>query len=180
MITLQLFCEFFKIGAFTFGGGYAMISMVKTALTDRRKWMDEDEFWECITLAQSLPGVFAINMALYTGFKISGKSGAAAAVLGAALPSMIIIVLVASFIQNVSGLKTVRDIFAGIRPCVIGLILVPGLTMLKKAKLDRRTFWIPVLACAAVCLLGISPVYLIAATIVAGIILARKVINNFR
>lgn len=180
MITLQLFWEFFKIGAFTFGGGYAMISMVKTALTDRRKWMDEDEFWECITLAQSLPGVFAVNMALYTGFKISGKSGAAAAVLGAVLPSMIIIVLVASFIQNVSGLKTVRDIFAGIRPCVIGLILVPGLTMLKKAKLDRRTFWIPVLACAAVCLLGISPVYLIAATIVAGIILARKVINNFR
>ncbi|MBR4678439.1 MAG: chromate transporter [Bacteroidales bacterium] len=178
MLVLKLFWEFFKIGAFTFGGGYAMISMVKTALVDKRKWLNEDEFWECITLAQSLPGVFAINMALYTGFKISGKSGSFGAMAGAALPSMIIIVLVASFIQNINGLKTVKDIFAGIRPCVIALILVPGLTMLKKAKLDRRTFWIPVLACLAVCLLGISPMYFIIAAIIGGIIWAKIVIRK--
>ena len=64
MLTLKLFWSFFKIGAFTFGGGYAMIAMVKDALVDRNRWMDEDEFWESITLAQALPGVFAINMAL--------------------------------------------------------------------------------------------------------------------
>ena len=178
MLGLKLFWEFFKIGAFTFGGGYAMISMVKNAITDKQKWLSEDEFWECITLAQSLPGVFAINMALYTGFKISGKTGAGSAMFGAMLPSMIIIVIIASFIQNINDLQTVKNIFAGIRPCVIALILVPGLTMLKKAKLDKRTFWIPILACLAVCLLGISPVYIIIATIIGGIILAKFVIRN--
>lgn len=178
MLALKLFWEFFKIGAFTFGGGYAMISMVKSALVDRQKWMNEDEFWECITLAQSLPGVFAINMALYTGFKICGKQGAALAMLGAALPSMIIIIAVASFIQNINGLKTVKDIFMGIRPCVIALILVPGLTMLKKAKLDKKNFWIPVLSCLLVCVFSVSPVYIIIITILAGIIWARRVIKN--
>jgi len=178
MLALKLFWAFFKIGAFTFGGGYAMISMVKNALVDKNKWMNEDEFWECITLAQSLPGVFAINMALYTGFKISGKSGAASAMAGAALPSVIIIIIIAAFIENINKYQTVKDIFAGIRPCVIALILVPGLTMLKKAKLTKQTFWIPVLSCVLVCTLGISPVYIIIAAILAGIFLAKRLINK--
>lgn len=172
MQTLKLFWEFFKIGAFTFGGGYAMISLVKTAVVDKNHWLSEDEFWECITLAQSLPGVFAINMALYTGFKISKKTGAFSAMMGASLPSMIIIMLIAAFIQNINGYETVKNIFAGIRPCVIALILVPGINMVKKAKLTAKTFWIPILSCLLVCLLGVSPIYLIIATIVAGIVAA--------
>ena len=178
ILSLKLFWEFFKIGAFTFGGGYAMIALVKNALVERHRWMTDDEFTECITLAQSLPGVFAINMALYTGFKIAKKTGAGFAMLGAALPSMIIIVVIAAFIQNINDYKVVKDVFAGIRPCVIALILVPGLNLLKKAKLTKSTFWIPILTCLLICLLGVSPMYLIIAAIVGGVIWARATVGK--
>ena len=175
MLTIRLFWSFFKIGAFTFGGGYAMIAMVKDALVDRNKWMDEDEFWESITLAQALPGVFAINMALYTGHKIKGALGSFAAMMGAMLPSMIIIMLIASFFRDINEFETVRNVFSGIRPCVAALILVPGINMLKKAKITAKTIWIPIATCLLICLLGVSPVYLILAAIVVGVISARVV-----
>ena len=177
MLTLKLFWSFFKIGAFTFGGGYAMIAMVKDALVDRNKWMDEDEFWESITLAQALPGVFAINMALYTGNKIRGAAGSFAAMMGAMLPSLIIIMVIASFFRDMNEYETVRNVFSGIRPCVAALILVPGIKMLKKANINAKTFWIPIAACLLICLFGISPVYLIIAAIIAGVI-AAKIVNR--
>ncbi len=173
MLTLKLFWSFFKIGAFTFGGGYAMIAMVKDALVDHNKWMDEDEFWESITLAQALPGVFAINMALYTGNKIKGMTGSFAAMMGASLPSLIIIMVIASFFRDMNEYETVRNVFSGIRPCVAALIIVPGIKMLKKANVNAKTFWIPLSACLLICLFGISPIYLIMAAIVAGIISTR-------
>ena len=173
MLTLRLFWSFFKIGAFTFGGGYAMIAMVKDALVDRNKWMGEDEFWESITLAQALPGVFAINMALYTGNKIKGSVGSFAAMMGAMLPSMIIIMLIASFFRDINEYETVKNVFSGIRPCVAALILVPGINMLKKAKITAKTVWIPIAACLLICLFGISPVYLILTAIIVGVISAR-------
>ena len=157
-----------------------MISMVKRALVERHHWMNDNEFVECITLAQSLPGVFAVNMALYTGYKISGRLGGAFAMLGAALPSLVIIVVIAAFFNRVNENPTVRDVFRGIRPCVIGLILVPGLSMLRKSKLTLRTFWIPIATCVAICLLGVSPVYLIIAAIVAGLVVARVAIGRTR
>ena len=177
MLTLKLFWSFFKIGAFTFGGGYAMIAMVKDALVDRNKWMDEDEFWESITLAQALPGVFAINMALYTGNKIRGAAGSFAAMMGAMLPSLIIIMVIASFFRDMNEYETVRNVFSGIRPCVAALILVPGIKMLNKAYINAKTFWIPIAACLLICLLGISPVYLIIAAIFTGVI-AAKIVNR--
>ncbi|MCR5453508.1 MAG: chromate transporter [Bacteroidales bacterium] len=175
MLTLRLFWSFFKIGAFTFGGGYAMISLVKDALVDRNKWMGEDEFWESITLAQALPGVFAVNMALYTGNKISGALGSFAAMMGAMLPSMIIIMVIASLFRDINEYETVKNVFEGIRPCVVALILVPGIKMLQKSKLTVKTFWIPIVTCLLICLLGVSPVYLILAAIIGGVIVARVV-----
>ncbi len=173
MLTLKLFWSFLKIGAFTFGGGYAMIAMVKDALVDRNKWMAEDEFWESITLAQALPGVFAINMALYTGNKIRGAAGSFAAMMGAMLPSLAIIMVIASFFRDINEYETVRNVFSGIRPCVVALILVPGLNMVKKAKITLRTMWIPVAVCLLICLLGVSPIYLIIVAIIAGVISAK-------
>lgn len=178
MLTLKLFWSFFKIGAFTFGGGYAMIAMVKDALVDRNKWMGEDEFWESITLAQALPGVFAINMALYTGNKIKGASGSFAAMMGAMLPSLIIIMVIASFFRDLNEYDTVKNVFAGIRPCVAALIIVPGIKMLKKANITAKTIWIPIATCLLICLFGISPIYLILAAIVAGIISAKWFSNQ--
>jgi len=177
MLALQLFKEFFKVGAFTFGGGYAMISIVKTTLVDKHKWIAEKEFWDSIAIAQALPGVFAINMALYTGYKINGKLGAASAILGAVCPSLIIIMLIASFFQNINEFQTVKDIFSGIRPCVIALILAPGLTMLKKAVPTKYTFIFPLAACVLVCL-GVSPIYIIIFAILFGIFAAKQVIKK--
>ena len=178
MLTLKLFWSFFKIGAFTFGGGYAMIAMVKDALVDRNRWMDEDEFWESITLAQALPGVFAINMALYTGNKIKGAAGSFAAMMGACLPSMIIIMVIASFFRDMNENETVKNVFSGIRPCVAALIIVPGIKMLKKAKVTWATSWIPLGACLLILLFGISPVYLIITAIISGVIAARYIANK--
>lgn len=172
MLTFRLFWSFLKIGAFTFGGGYAMIAIVKDALVDRHKWMSEDEFWESITLAQALPGVFAVNMALYTGYKIRGSAGSFAAMMGAVLPSLFIIMIIASLFRDMNEYEVVRNIFSGIRPCVVALILVPGINMLKKAKLTVKTFWIPIAACLLICLCGISPVYLILAAILYGVVSA--------
>ena len=99
-IAWQLFSTFFKIGAFTLGGGYAMLSMVEKAVVDQKKWIASDEFWDLIAIVQSLPGVFAVNTALYVGHKIAGKRGAMAAMLGAIIPSIVIILLLATIFRE--------------------------------------------------------------------------------
>ncbi len=169
-LVLNLFICFFKIGAFTFGGGYAMISMVKDTLVDKKKWMDEKDFWDSIALSQALPGVFAINMALYTGYKIAGKGGAAAAAFGAMLPSLIIIAVIASYFADMNNHPIVKSIFSGIRPCVVALIFAPGLAMLKKANITYKTAWLPITACLLICFCGLSPIYVIIGSIVLGIV----------
>ncbi|MCQ2973935.1 MAG: chromate transporter [Bacteroidales bacterium] len=179
-LTLNLFLSFCKIGAFTFGGGYAMISMVKDCLVDKNKWMTEDDFWDCIALAQALPGVFAINMALYTGLKINGKTGAASAAFGAMLPSFIIIVVIASFFADLNSYESVAKVFAGIRPCVIALIFSPGIAMLKKSKLTIKTLWLPIISLSLICFLGVSPIIVIMVAILLGIISARISYNKIK
>lgn len=176
-LTLNLFISFFKIGAFTFGGGYAMISMVKNTLVDQKKWMDEKDFWDSIALSQALPGVFAINMALYTGYKINGKTGATAAALGAMLPSLIIIAIIASYFADMNDYPVVKKVFSGIRPCVVALILAPGLSMLKKAKITPKTVWLPIATCLLICFLGVSPIYVIIGAIVLGTIKQLRIEN---
>ena len=91
--AFELFWSFFKIGAFTLGGGYAMLSMVEKAVVDQKKWIPNDEFWDMIAVVQSLPGVFAVNTALYVGHRVAGTKGAFAAMLGAIIPSITIILL---------------------------------------------------------------------------------------
>ena len=117
-IVFQLFFTFFKIGAFTLGGGYAMLSMVEKAVVDKKQWIPSDEFWDMIAIVQSLPGVFAVNTALYVGHRIAGRKGAAAAMLGAIIPSIVIILLLATIFREYRDLPVVERIFKGIRPCV--------------------------------------------------------------
>ena len=99
--VLQLFLTFFKIGAFTLGGGYAMLSMVEKAVVDQKKWIPNDEFWDMIAVVQSLPGVFAVNTALYVGHRVAGVKGAFAAMLGAIIPSITIILLLATVFHEI-------------------------------------------------------------------------------
>ena len=177
--TWQLFSTFFKIGAFTLGGGYAMLSMVEKAVVDQKKWIASDEFWDMIAVVQSLPGVFAVNTALYVGHKIDGRKGAVAAMLGAIIPSIVIILLLATIFREYRDLPVVERIFKGIRPCVVALILAPSLRMIKSAKLNWKTAIIPIATVALIWWCKVSPTIVIlaasAGSLVYAIVMERKV-----
>lgn len=171
-IAWQLFSTFFKIGAFTLGGGYAMLSMVEKAVVDKKQWIPSDEFWDLITIVQSLPGVFAVNTALYVGHKIAGKKGAAAAMLGAIIPSIIIILLLATIFREYRDLPVIERIFKGIRPCVVALILAPSLRMIKSAKITWKTVAIPIATVLLIWWAKVSPAWVILAAIAGSTIYA--------
>lgn len=168
-LYFDLLTTFLKIGSFTLGGGYAMLALVEQAVVRQKKWIDEDEFWKMITIVQSLPGVFAVNTALYVGYRIAGKAGAAVSFLGAVLPSLIIIGAISTCFQEFRENETVMKIFAGIRPCVVALILAPSVKMFIKSKLSWKFLPIPILVAAAVVFLKMSPVYIIMAAIICTI-----------
>ena len=170
--SFQLFYTFLKIGAFTLGGGYAMLSMVEKAVVDKKRWIPSDEFWDMIAIIQSLPGVFAVNTALYVGHKINGVKGAVAAMLGAILPSIVIILLLATIFKEYRDLPVVERIFKGIRPCVVALILAPSLRMIKSAKVTWKTAIIPVTAVVLIYFCKISPALVILTAIAGSLVFA--------
>ena len=168
-LYFDLLTTFLKIGSFTLGGGYAMLALVEQAVVRQKYWIDEDEFWKMITIVQSLPGVFAVNTALYVGYRIAGKAGAAVSFLGAVLPSLVIIGAISTCFQEFRENETVMKIFAGIRPCVVALILAPSVKMFIKSKLSWKFLPIPILVATAVVFLKMSPVYIIMAAIICTI-----------
>ena len=169
---IQLFLTFFKIGAFTLGGGYAMLSMVEKAVVDQKKWIPNDEFWDMIAVVQSLPGVFAVNTAIYVGHRVAGTRGAFAAMLGAIIPSITIILLLATVFREYRDQPVVERIFKGIRPCVVALILAPSLRMIKSAKVTWKTAIIPIATVFLIWWCKISPAYVILAAIAGSLIYA--------
>lgn len=146
-----------------------MLALVEQAVVRQKKWIEEDEFWKMITIVQSLPGVFAVNTALYVGYRIAGKAGAAVSFLGAVLPSLVIIGAISTCFQEFRENEVVMRVFAGIRPCVVALILAPSVRMFIKTKLSLKYLPIPILVAAAVVFLKMSPVYIIMATIVCAL-----------
>ncbi len=132
--TLQLFWTMFKIGLFTFGGGYAMIAILERELVERKKWIEHDEFVDLIAIAESTPGPIAINSSTYIGYKKCGVLGSVFATLGVALPSFIIIFLISIFYDAFIKIQAVNYAFKGIQACVCFLILSAGIKMLKKIK----------------------------------------------
>lgn len=164
----QLFWTFFKIGAFTFGSGYAMLPMIEKEVVDRRRWFDKEAFYDQLSLAQSAPGPVALNTAVFVGYRQRGPLGAVIAVLGSVIPSFAILLAVAFLLNDFRGNNYVEAAFKGIRPAVVALIAVPFIRMLKPLSWPMI-----VLAVAAMLLLwlsGISPVWLIVAGIAAGVI----------
>lgn len=146
-IYVQLFLSFFKIGAFTFGGGWAMISLIEKEVVDKKKWIGRDEFLDLIAVAQSLPGILAVNVSVGVGDKLRGMKGAAMASLGTILPSFMIILGIAIFITPdlIKENETLSSIFMGIRPAVVALIVAPVISSARTAKIGWKTVWIPVL-----------------------------------
>lgn len=164
----QIFTVFAGIGAFTIGGGYAMIPLVESAMR-RRGWIPEDEMPDITVLAQSAPGLLAVNMAIYCGWRLRGLKGAIAATLGAVLPSFAIILLVAILFTEIRENPIVERIFRGIRPVAVGLIIIPAVNMARKG---CRSWWQWLLCAgtlAAIVLLKFSPIYIILVTIVVAV-----------
>ena len=165
-IYLESFRTFFRIGLFTLGGGYAMIPLIEEEVVNRKKWVSKEEMLDLIAIAQSCPGVFAINIATFIGYKLNKVRGAIATALGTALPSFLIILAIAIFFKQFEDNRVVAAIFRGIRPAVVALIAVPTFRLGQRAKLNWYTIWIPVVCALAIWGLGVSPIYII---IIAGI-----------
>ena len=157
----SLFTTFFKIGMFTLGGGYAMIPIIEAEVVDKYKWVQREEFLDLIAIAQSCPGVFAINISIFIGYKMKGVPGAIVTALGTALPSFVIILLIAMFFHRFQDNPIVAAIFRGIRPAVVALIAVPTFNLAKSANITWATCWIPIGGALAIWLLGVSPILII-------------------
>ncbi len=142
----DLFITFFKIGAFTFGGGWAMISIIEREVVTKHQWVEKEEFLDLLALAQSLPGIFAVNISIAIGNNIYGKKGSVCAALATILPSFLIILAIAIFLtpETIKDSEVLTKIFKGIRPAVVALIIQPVITTGKSAKLTLKSIWIPI------------------------------------
>ena len=149
-----LFFTFFKIGLFTFGGGYAMIALLEEEFIQRRRWLAKDEVLDMTAIAESTPGPVAINSATYLGYKLAGVPGAATATVAVCLPSFLIIYAISLFFEQFTQLTVIANAFKGIQVCVIYLIFSAGVRMLKA--LDKSPFATGVLAAVMLVMVGLS------------------------
>ena len=172
MVTYwQIFLVFAKIGAFTIGGGIPMIAAIKSELV-ARKWLTDEDFVDIITLAQSAPGLFAVNISILTGHRLRGTKGSIVATIASCLPPFLIILLVAMFFTAFKDNEYVLRAFKGIRPVVVALIGVPMTTMIKATKM-RWWSWIIVLgSMTLVCFLKVSPIYILICVIATAIFIS--------
>ena len=149
-----LFFTFFKIGLYTFGGGYAMIALLEEEFIQRRKWLDKDEFLDMTAIAESTPGPVAINSSTYLGYKLAKVPGAATATVAVCLPSFLIIYAISLFFEQFTQLTVIANAFKGIQVCVIYLIFSAGVRMLKA--LDKSPFATGVFAAVMLVMVGLS------------------------
>ena len=164
-MLLKIFFTFFKIGAFTIGGAYAMIPLIKREVCQKNKWLSEDEFLDGLAAAQSCPGPIAINISIYVGYHLAKGKGMAVAVIGTILPSFITILIIAMLFQQFSEIAIVRKAFHSLRAAVVALIAVPLLQMSRQAGLKLSNFWFPLAVAILVGFFAVSPIYLILITI---------------
>ncbi len=139
---IELFLTFLKIGAFTFGGGYAMVALLENEFVEKKKWIDKAEFLDIVAIAESTPGPVAINSATYVGYKNAGVLGSVVATLAVSLPSFVIIYVISLFFDAFIALEWVGYAFSGIQVCVVYLILRAGLSMIKDMKRDKTSIFI--------------------------------------
>lgn len=164
---LELFSSFFKIGIFTFGGGYAMIPIIQAEVITRKRWIKDNEFLDLLTLAQSAPGPISLNTAVFVGYKMYGYRGALSALLGVVLPSFTILLMVAMFFSQIRQNPIVDAAFRGMQPIVVAIMLAPILGFVK------GMHWSLIAIAAAITLaiwyFGFSPIYLLIAGAVVGL-----------
>ena len=175
---LEIFTVFFKIGLFTIGGGYAMLPIIQKEVVETKGWMDDEEFLDALSLTNSLPGPLAINAATFVGYRVCKVKGALAAVLGAASPSVIIILAVAMVFSHLTEYPVVQHIFNGIRPAVVALILYAVIKLAKSAKIKEYFNWLIALAAlGAIAVLGLHPIVVVIAAALYGLFIRGTVVK---
>ena len=166
----DLFWTFCKIGALTFGGGYAMLPLIQREIVENKKWSTEREILDYYAVGQCTPGVIAVNTATFIGFKLKGIIGGIVATLGVVFPSLIIILIIASFLQSFADLSIVQSAFAGIRVAVVALIITTVIKLLKSSIKDYLGVIIAIIAFIISAFIGLSPVYVVRAAGLTGFI----------
>lgn len=173
----QMFWTFFKIGSFTFGGGYAMIPLIEKEVVDNHKWLTKEEFLDILVIAQSFPGALAINTCTFIGYKIGKFPGAILGLLGVSSPSFFIIVLIAMFFEKFRSLHIVERMFKGINAAVPLLVLVAVVSLSKSIKKNINNILIIIFTVILVALFDINPVIIIILSAIYGIIYNRKKVS---
>ena len=184
---LQLFLTYLKIGTFTLGGGYAMLPLIQREIVERKHWISEEEFVSMIALAQAAPGLIAVNSAIFIGWRCGGWKGVLGAVLGAVLPSFVIILTIAMIFSEWKNYPAVEAVFKGVRPAVVALIVAPLVGMAKREIVSKKAAknsepqtinnaWfllVSLVAALLIWLVGVNPVWVILATIILTLIVLR-------
>ena len=174
----SIFSSFFKIGAFTFGGGYAMIPLIQKEAVEKKKWVSDEDILDIIAIAESTPGPIAINSATFVGYRAAGVLGSAAATLGVVLPSFIIILIISNVLEAFNEIQAVQYAFFGIRAGVLALVVKALINMYKKSKKNWIFFVLAIFSFVAVGIFDVSvlPVLIICAafSLIVSLICGRR------
>ena len=174
----DIFWSFIKVGAFTIGGGYAMIPLMQRELVTRHGWLSDEDFMDEVALSQAMPGVFAVNMASMTGYRLRGVRGAVVATVGNVLMPIVFILALAVFFRTFRDNPVVERIFMGLRPAVVALVAAPVFTMARSAKVTWSNVWIPVASVLLIWLFGVSPIVVVLAAALLGYLYSRLTHNS--
>lgn len=155
-----------------------MVPLLEKEIVEKGQWLSNEEFMDILAVAQASPGIFAINMASHIGNKLHGVKGGVICSIGAALPSMLIILLIAMFFQAFKGNIYIEKIFRGIRPAVVALIASPCINMARTAKLNRTTIWVPIATCLLIAAFGVSPIWIILIAATAGFLYSKGLLHR--
>ena len=171
----ESFKTFFRIGIFTLGGGYAMIPVIESEIVDKKKWINKEDFLDIVAMAQTCPGVFAINVSVFIGYKLHKIKGALCTAIGTALPSFLIILAIAMFFHQFKDNAVVAALLRGIRPPVAALIAVPTFSMAQRAQITMSNCWTPIVCALSIWLLGVSPIFVILVAAIGGYVYGKYI-----
>ena len=173
-LLFSLFATFFRIGLFTFGGGYSMLPMLKREVVEKNKWTDEEELLNCFAVGQCTPGIIAVNTATFIGYKKRGIIGAVCATLGMIMPSLIIITVIAALLSNFAGYEAVRHAFVGIRAAVSALVAAAIIKMAKSSVKNVLQIIVCIISFIIVAVFGFSPVWVVVGSALFGIFFMKE------
>jgi chromate transporter len=170
----DLFIAFAKVGAFTLGGGYAMVPVIQSEVVDKRGWIEKEEFIDILAVAQSTPGALAINMSSFIGYRKKGITGAAVATLGCVMPSFLSILIIAIFLTSFMDMKIVQRAFMGIRPAVAALITFSVYKIGKSSKIKKWWYLVALIAFSLVVFVNMDPILIILLAAAYGFLFGRR------